>query len=155
MAAVIIDGRVRISFCTAIANIAAPTVAELNAGTSMEGYVTPDGLDISIATGAVDVSNIGSSITAERAGRRKATISLKIHHDDTSDVGWNLLPYRTSGFLAVRMGLDKTTAYASTQKIKIYPIETGEPSDEAVKPDSTWDFSVSTYSSADFNQRAV
>jgi hypothetical protein len=155
MAVVIIDGRVRVTFCTTVANIAAPTTTELNAGTALQDYMSPDGLDITIATNGVDVSNLGSSITAEKAGRRKASITLKFHHDDTSDVGWNLLPYRTNGFLVVRMGIDKATAYASTQKVKVYPMETGEPSDDAVKPDSTWDFMVSTFSSADFNQRAV
>lgn len=155
MAVVIIDGRVRVTFATAIANIAAPTVSELNAGTALEGYMTPDGLDISVATSAVDVSNLASTVSAERAGRRKPSIMLKFHHDDVSDVGWNLLPYRTNGFLAVRLGIDRATAYASTQRIKVYAIETGEPSDDPVKPDGTWDFSVQTFTPSDFNQRAV
>lgn len=155
MAVVIIDGRVKVTFCTAIANIAAPTTTELSAGTSLEGVMTPDGLDISVGTNGVDVSNLGSTFTAERAGRRKPQINLKFHHDDTSDTGWNLLPYRTAGFLVVRMGIDKTTAYASSQKVKVYPIETGEPSDDAVKPDGTWDFMVPVYTTADANQRAV
>jgi hypothetical protein len=155
MAVVIIDGRVRVTFALTIANIAAPTVAELNAGTALETSALPDGLDISVPTNGVDVSNLASTFTSERAGRRKPSITMKFHHDDTVDTAWNLLPYRTVGYLAVRMGIDRTTAYASTQKIKIYPVETGEPTDEAVKPDGTWDFMVPFFSMADANQRAV
>lgn len=155
MAPVIIDGRVRVTFATAIANIAAPTTTELNAGTSLEGFITPDGLDIGFDTGEVDVANIGSTYSSTRAGRRKATISVKFHHDSPTDTPWNLLPYRTTGYLVVRMGIDKTTAWASGDKVKVFPVEAGEPSDEAPGPDSTWDFTVPMFVTADANQRAV
>ena len=51
MAVVPIDGKVRVTWCNAIANIAAPTTTELNAGTALEGFITPDGLNIGASTG--------------------------------------------------------------------------------------------------------
>lgn len=155
MAVVIIDGRVRVTFATTVAVIAAPTTTELNAGTSLQNQITPDGLDISVGTNGVDVSNLGSKFTAERAGRRKPSITIKFHHDGASDIAWNLLPYQTNGFLVVRMGIDATTAYASGDKVKVYPVESGEPFDEPTKPDGTWDFTVPMFTTADANQRAV
>lgn len=162
MAPVIMDGRVKVSFCTSIANIALPTVTELTGGTatSLEGYITPDGLNISPTTGRVDVSNVGSTFTTERVGRRKFDIKLKIHHDGTTDVGWNLLPYRTNGFLVVRKGIDKTTAFASGQGaanngvLQVFPVEAEEPDDIDPAPDSSWDFEIGLCLTGDPNTRA-
>lgn len=161
MAVVIMDGRVKVSFCTSISNIAAPTVAELNAGTALEGYITPDGLNITPTTGKVDTSNVGSTFTTNRAGRKAFDIKLKIHHDGTSDVGWNLLPYRTNGFLVVRKGIDKSTAYATGQGgasngvLQVFPVEAAEPDDVDPQPDSTWDFEIELFLTADPQTRAV
>jgi hypothetical protein len=160
MAVVIMDGRVRVSFCTSIANIALPTTTELNAGTALEGYITPDGLVITPTTGKVDTSNVGSTFTTNRAGRKAFDIKLKIHHDGTTDVGWNLLPYRTNGYLVVRKGIDKATAYATGQGaanngvLQVFPIEAAEPDDVDPQPDSTWDFEVELYLTGDPNTRA-
>lgn len=155
MAPVIIDGRVRVSWVTTISTLAAPTVAELNAGTSLEGYLTPDGLNINSSTNGVDISNLGSSFTTMRAGRRSFDISLTFHHDGTSDVAWNLLPYRTNGYLVARYGIDKTTAWTSTQQVRAYPLETGEPPEVPPKPDGTWDFTVQCFLTGDPQTRAV
>lgn len=155
MAPVIIDGRVRASWVTAIANINAPTVAELNAGTALEGYITPDGLDISASTGGVDVSNLGSTFTTMRAGRRSFDISIKFHHDGASDVAFNLLPYRTNGYLVVRRGIDKTTAWTAAQKVEVYPLESGEPTELPPAPDGTWDFTSPFYLTSDPQTRAT
>lgn len=155
MAPVIIDGRVRATFCSAVSNIAAPTTTELNAGTALEGFITPDGLDISFDTGGVDTSNVGSTYTTMRAGRRKPSVSIKFHHDSPTDTPFNLLPYRTTGYLVVRRGVDKTTAWASGDKVEVYPIETGEANQEKPAPDSTWDFTVPVFVTADPNTRAV
>lgn len=155
MATVPIDGKVRVTFMTACASPAAPTVAELNAGTSLEGFITPDGLNITASTGTVNTSNLGSTFTTGRAGRKSFEISVAFHHDSPTDTPWNLLPYRTSGFLAVRRGIDKTTAYASTQKIENYPVETMEPSEAAPQPDGSWDFTVPMILTTDAQTRAV
>lgn len=155
MAVVILDGRVRVTFCTSISNLAAPTTAELNAGTQLEGLITPDGLTISPTTAKVDTSNLGSTFTTNRAGRKDFDIKLKFHHDGTSDVAWNLLPYRTNGVLVVRRGTDKTIAYASSDKVETYPVEAAEPDHIDPAPNSTWDFEVMLFLTADPQTRAV
>ena len=84
MAVIIMDGRVRVYWLTAVANIAAPTTTELNAGTDLTPYITPDGLNTGMTTGNVNVGNVGSTYTLMRAGRRVPTVSLTFHHDATS-----------------------------------------------------------------------
>jgi hypothetical protein len=152
MAVVIMDGRVRVYSMTACSNILLPTVAELNAGTSLTDYITPDGLDISMDTGKVDVGNVGSTFTLQRVGRRNPTVSLTFHHDATAgstDPAWNLFVYRATGFLAVRTGVDKATAWTigqgaggTTGSVQVYPYEVGEFNPIKPAPDSSWDFMV-------------
>jgi len=162
MSVVIMDGRVRVSWLTACANIAAPTVAELNAGTAIHSYITPDGLDISIDTGRVDVGNVASTFTLERVGRRKPQVKLTLHHDSPTDTPWTLLVYRAVGFLAVRLGVDATTAWTigqggggSTGQVMVIPVEAGQDNPVKPGPDTSWDFMTDLTVYLDPNFRAV
>lgn len=165
MAVVILDGRVRAYWLTACANVLLPTVAELNAGTNLTTYIRPDGLDISMDTGSVDVGNVGSTFTLERVGRRKPTVMLGCHHDASSgstDPAWNLLIYRAVGFLAVRTGIDTATAWATGQgaggttgALQIIPLEVAEFTPTKPAPDTSWDFDVPVKVYQDPGWRAV
>lgn len=140
MAVVIIDGRVAVAWCTAIANIGQPTAAESNAGTRLETLITPTGLSIRPSTAKVDVGNLASKKNASRAGRVDHDIKLTFHHDGTADIAWDLLPYGTNGFLVVRRGIARETAFAAGQKVAVYAVETGEPDETDPSPSSAWDF---------------
>lgn len=157
MGVVTMDGRTAVGFATSIATIGSPTVTELTTGsTRLETFILPDGLEITPATGKVDVSNLGSVANAARAGRIDWTIKVTFHHDGVVDTAWNLLPYRTGGFLWVRKGIDRTTAIASTQKVQVWAIEVGEPDDVDPKPDGTWDFMSDFFvTEGGYNSRAV
>ena len=152
MAVVIMDGRVRVFWLTACANVNSPTVAELNAGTNITAYIVPDGLDIGNTTGRVRNSNVGSTTSTEKIGRRKPSISLTCYHDATTgsaDPLWALMVYRNTGFLAIRRGIDTATAWATGQggggttgAVEVYPSECAQ--DVPVKPaeDTSWDFTI-------------
>jgi hypothetical protein len=165
MAVVILDGLVRVYWLTACANIALPTVAELNAGTNLGQYITPDGLDIGMTSGKVNVGNVTSDFTLQRIGRRNPTITLTLHHDATSgstDPAWNLLTYRNLGFLAVRMGVLTATAWTTGQgaggttgTLEMYPVECSEYTGNKPAPDTSWDFSVELGVYLNPNKRAV
>jgi hypothetical protein len=152
MSVVIMDGRVLVYWLTACSNILLPTTAELNAGTNLTTYIRPDGLDIGMDTGTVDVGNVGSTFTLMRVGRRKPTVQLGLHHDATSgstDPAWNLLVYRAVGFLAVRQGVPTATAWTTGQgaggttgALQVIPVEVGEFTPSKPGPDTSWDFDV-------------
>lgn len=154
MSVIIIDGRVRVVWCNSVANLTAPTAAEANGGTRLEGLITPDGLDIKMNTGSVNTSNLGSTFTTTRAGRRAPEVSLTFHHD-TVDTAWNLFQYRTTGVLLVRRGVDKNTAFATGDKVAVYPLEAGEVDEVKPAPDSNWDFMVPFFVYLDPEPRAV
>lgn len=132
MADLLSDGNVRVTFAVTIANIAAPTTAELNAGTALEGLITPDGLDIASTTAAVDTSSLNSTFTTQAAGRRSYDIKLTFKRQTPTDTALNLFPYRTVGFLVVRRTIAASSAWAASQKVESYPIQTGEAS--LIKP---------------------
>lgn len=155
MAVVPIDGMVRVSHLPACANIQAPTTTELNAGTALEGFIRPDGLDISWQNGKVDAGNLGSTQNAQQVGRRTPTIQLGVHHDSGVDTAYNLMVYRATGFLAVRRGVLKGTAWTSGDKLEVYPIQYGEPSPVKPQPDGSWDFDVDVMVTSDAATRAV
>ncbi len=155
MAVVGIDGMVRAYWLTACANIAAPTVAEGNAGTSIHGLITPDGLDITWATGSVDAGNLGSTQNSQAAGRRSPTINVTFHHDGTVDTAYTLMVYKNSGFLLLRYGVLATTAWTIGDKCEVYPVQIGQTTQTKPQPDGTWDFSVPLLVTSDANTRAV
>jgi hypothetical protein len=153
MSVVIMDGRVRVYWLTAIpANLALPTVAELNAGLDFTPFVTPDGLDISWTTGKVNVGNVGSTFGLNRVGRREPDISVTFHHDQSTgsaDLAWSTTIYRALGVLVVRTGVDKATAWTVGQgaggltgQVEVYPVEAGEGNRQKPAPDTSWDFTV-------------
>jgi hypothetical protein len=146
---------VRVTFATAVANIAAPTVAELNAGTALEGFITPDGLNIGMNTGKVNTSNLGSTYTTNFPGRREPDITLTVHHDGTTDTAYNLMVYKAVGFLVCRYGVLKTTAWTIADKVKVYPVAFGEAPEVPPAPDGTWDFTVPVFVTSEPNTRAV
>jgi hypothetical protein len=152
MSVVIMDGKVKVTWMTACANILLPTTTELNAGTELTTYIRPDGLDIGMTTGNVDVGNVASTFTLNRMGRRVPTVTIGFHHDATAastDPAWTLLVYRTLGFLAVRTGVLTATAWTSGQgaggttgALMVIPCEAGEYTPSKPAPDTSWDFDV-------------
>ncbi|NUP49011.1 MAG: hypothetical protein HOW97_17150 [Catenulispora sp.] len=121
-----VDGNLKVSFVPAIANIHAPTTTELNAGTGLETYITPTGLQIKATTASVDTSNLASTFTTQGVGRRSFAITVEMKRQSPTDTAYNLVPYRTSGYLVVRRNLTSATAWASGQNVEVYPVVTGE-----------------------------
>lgn len=128
MSDVINDGKTRVAWVTTISNIAAPTVAELNAGQDFTTRITPDGLNIPAETADVDNSSLASTFTTNRAGRRSFSPEVTFKRGDTvgDDAPWTTLTYQTTGYLVVRRVLAYTTAWAVGQKVEVYPVECGE-----------------------------
>ncbi|MFR9796634.1 hypothetical protein ACL02U_12120 [Streptomyces sp. MS06] len=128
MADVINDGKTRVYWVTSIADISAPTVAELDAGSDFTERITPDGLSIPAETADVDNSSLASTFTTMRAGRRSYSpeVTFKRGDDASTDLPWTTLTYQTQGYLVVRRILAYDTAWASSQDVEVYPVECGE-----------------------------
>ena len=129
MADIIGDGMVRCDFVPAIANKAAPTTAELNAGTALTEKITPDGLiGFEAETAEVDNSSLASTFDTKDIGRDAYSgtmLRLKRQDPIASDSVYNLLVRGLRGYIAIRRDVTYSTAWASGQLVEIYPIRCG------------------------------
>lgn len=134
------DGMMRIAFVPTIANIAAPTAAELNAGAAIDltPFLTPDGFAFSADTGNVDNTKMTSTANSNKVGRRSYTLSITyVRNTDAGGTALeSALTYRAAGFLVVRANLAYSTAFATAQKVQIYPVEVGEANPASPAPDT-------------------
>lgn len=138
IADMLLDGNLKVSWVSTIASLAAPTVAELNAGVSLESRLTPDGVNISFDTKMIDNSALDSTYDTEQVGRSKVATSLKYKAGavGTTDDVRNALVFRAVGFLVVRRGTDSTTAFAASQKVEVYPSQCGRPNPDSPAPNA-------------------
>ena len=128
LADIVVDGTVRVAFVPAIANQAAPTTAELNAGTLLQSVMTPDGLqNWQPTTAAVDNSALDSTFTTSTIGRDSFNNPvMQFKKQLTGDTVYNLLTRGTAGFVAIRRYIASGTAWTSTQPVEIYPTICGQ-----------------------------
>lgn len=149
------DGNTKVSWCPAIATLSAPTTTELNVGTSLESYITPSGLQIKASTASVDTSNVASTFTTQGVGRRSYDISVEMKRQTPVDIPYNLLPYKTSGYLVVRRTTTASTSWASGQVVEVYPVTCGEPEMAPPAPNEVAKFTSPMMVTSDPSPRAV
>lgn len=129
MADIVVDGKTRAAFVTAIANIAAPTVAELNAGILLQSTLVASGLaGFAPDTAKVDTSSLASTFNTAVNGKTsfdgtQLTFKKQIGTDTIHDT---LAIKGTAGFIVIRRSIAESTAWATSQKVSVYPVECGE-----------------------------
>ena len=157
MADSVADGRTRVAWVSAIANIAAPTTTELNAGTLLTSQLTADGLNgFQPDTAAVDNSALDSTFNTKAAGRANYdNTMLRFKKQTGVDTIYNLLTYSTSGFIVIRRDVTSTTAWATGDKVEVYPAQCGEVRNLDPEPNSVHKFEVPTMITTAPNLRAT
>lgn len=157
MADVIVDGKTRVAWATSIADIHSPTVAELDGALELTRRITPDGLGITPETATVDTSNLASTFTTSRAGRRSFTNELTFKRGDTpeDDAPHLTLKYLVRGFLVVRRVIPTDEPWAAGQEVEVYPIECGEGTQVPPAPNETAKVTIPMMVSDDPDTAAV
>lgn len=157
MADIVADGKTRVAFVPAISTIASPTTTELNAGTLLHYFITADGFTgLTPTTNTIATTSLGSKSNTSRNGRVTfEQFNLQIKKQDATDTVYNLLVRGLTGFLVVRNSIDVDTAWLSTQKLRVYPIECGEAGWVDPEPDSLERYVVPMTVTVDPNQRAA
>jgi len=121
------DGMLKIYVVATIANIAAPTTTELNAGTAITNFVTKDGLTVPSNQNYVDNASLAETFDAQVVGSFGGPVSMIGIRDNATDTFWNLVVYGTNTHLVVRRGFATATAWATSDKVEVYPIQWHEP----------------------------
>lgn len=117
-------GVARVWWLTACANVAAPTVAEINAGVDLTPHLRRDGLDTPREGNEVDASDMASLDQKQSVGSRTTgPIALEIYRDSVpgSETAYTALAEDSVGFLVVRPFGGSTVAPAAAQKVENYP----------------------------------
>lgn len=134
MADLINDGMTTVWWVPTIANISAPTAAEIAAGNDWTQRITPDGLKTDNTTADVPTSSLASVQDTNEAGRVGWTIELTFKRGtlgSADDAPYRTLTYKTYGNWVVRRGVAYGTAVASGQQVQVYPVVCGERMDIA------------------------
>jgi hypothetical protein len=123
------DENTRIWWADTVADIEAPTAAEITAATELTTTVSKDGLKIGSSNNIVKNDNISTSFSGEIPGTYGNKLSLKCFRgDSTDDTAWDTLGVRnTHGFLIVRRAKPFTTAVVVADKVEVYPAITQQP----------------------------
>lgn len=137
------DGIVRINYAPTIANIAAPTVAEVEtAGTHVTPYI--QSLSTPLDGDTVDASDLASAFNVTAAGTFGGTLSGVGHRGDTAgdDTFYTLIPRLTTGYFVIRRFGLTGTALALADVVEVWPFQviTRNPSDMARNTLQTFNF---------------
>lgn len=128
MTDVLADGNTRVAWVPTIADLAAPTVTELTAGTELQHFMTADGLvGFEAATAEVDNTSLASTFDTKDIGRASfsgTTLRLK-RQSGSTDTPRDTLVRGTSGNVVIRRGLPEGTAWTAAQEIEVYPVRCG------------------------------
>ena len=116
MARFIPDGVLEVVLATAVADMEAPTLAEVTAGTRATGFLRS--LSTPLEGSVVDISDVSSRFNKTTAGTYGGQeASMEFYRDDTqaNDTMWNLLPRGTTVYaLIARRGGSGTGGIITT-----------------------------------------
>lgn len=123
------DGNTRVLWVPAIANTAAPTVAELTAGSVVDisCYLTSDGFTPSLSEQVITDERLCSTQIFEQPGRSTDSLDV-IYIDNTNSANAatynkaaDTLTKGAAGFVVVRRGIPYENAIAAAQKVTVFP----------------------------------
>lgn len=122
------DGRERWDWVPSIANIAAPTTTELNAGIRISQWMTADGATgFAPETADAPTSSIESTFDTSVNGRRSFSgTRVRLKKQSGTDTAYTTLIPDATGYLVRRKSLLAATAYASGQPVAVFPAMCGE-----------------------------
>ncbi len=121
------DGMTKVVFALSIANIAAPTVAELNAASDWSGFIMKDGLSEPSDQNNTPVASLADTFNAQVAGSFGGALELTVQRDNQTDTVWNSVTYGLTGYVVIRSGVPVSASWAAAQKVRVYPVMWHEP----------------------------
>jgi hypothetical protein len=134
------DGKVNRVFVPKIADIHAPTLEEINAGTDLSNYVMLGGWNCEPSQDAISDQRENSTQDFETPGRKKLsgpTVEVidntNTDHED-QNAAMETLTEGVEGFWVTRRGMDTDKAFAADQIVGVYAARIGMSS--TIKPDA-------------------
>ena len=145
-------GNLRAWLVPTVSSIAAPTVAEITAGTDITSFMPRSGLSTPRSFNTTDTSSIQSLDDTAAVGTRGGDVfPLTFYRDNTgaSDTAWNTILEDTAWYLVIRDAKSSaaggsTAAVATSDKVRVYPVSVGaqQPTDPAADAEATFTASL-------------
>ena len=134
MARITPDTYSKIHIVNTIASQAAPTVAELAAGTEVTGFLTPAGLDTPEEGSDADISSIASARDFSIPATIGGDISGEFYRDDASDDAWDAIPrLQITNLVISRFGGTGTdNAIIATDTVEVWPVRVSQRSNSRI-----------------------
>lgn len=122
MARIIPNENTWLGFVPTVANLAAPTTAEITGAVDLTPYLLS--INASSQGNTVPTPNISTLFETSIAGTVQASLSADFYRDDDEDLAWVTLPRRTRGvFLVSRFGgSGANNRPASGDPVEAWPI---------------------------------
>lgn len=123
MARVIPNEQSYLAFLPAVADVSAPTVAEITAGTDLTSFLIS--LNASTQGNTVPTPNISTLFETSIPGTVQASLTADFYRDDEAagDTAWTTLPRATSGFFVVqRFGATPGVDPAAADVVEVWPV---------------------------------
>ena len=158
MADIILDGRVKVWSVPTISNIAAPTTAELNAGISLALYMPKDGVKgVMPDTGEVDNTKLNSTYGTSLPGLGELKPgSLTFFRQTGTDTVWStFVKDYVTNLVIRRQGSLETAAWASTDKVEVFPIQCGFRNEQDFAENELQKYTIPIFFYSSPNQTAV
>jgi hypothetical protein len=151
------DGKTRVAWVPSIANIAAPTTTELNAGMLLQSTLTADGFaGFRPETADVDTSSLDSTFNTMVNGRTSfSNTLLRLKKQSGTDTIFTTLVRDTAGYVVVRRSTASSTAWASSQPVEVYPALCGEVARIDPEPNSVERYEIPIKITSTPNLRAA
>ncbi len=142
------DGIVRFYFLPTVASVAAPTVANIAAGTRLTKFTA---YNLPSSEAEVDTSDVDSTYDTTAIGTSKAGPIEVTFKYDGNDAMVSLLTFRSAGFLM----RSRTGLIVATTKVEVYPVEIGRRRNESYSRNAEQKFMVNFAVTSEPNLDAV
>lgn len=128
------EGNVKAVFVPALADVDAPTVAELTGGVDISCYLMPDWDGPTATQNTGEDRRFCSRETFTRLGRNQWEISPLVYTYLPQELGtpgdpanevYEALTPNTTGYLAIAYGKDPANAFAAADVVDVFPVEAG------------------------------
>jgi len=151
------DTYTKIHIVDSIASIAAPTVAELAAGTEVTGFLTPAGLDTPEDGTDADISSIASARDFSIPATIGGDIQGEFYRDDTADSAWDATARLTITNLVISRfgGTGTDNAIIATDVVEVWPVRVSQRSNARITRGEALRFVATFALSADPDLAAV
>jgi hypothetical protein len=118
------NGKTKVAFLLSCASVAAPTVAELNAGEPLETFLL-GGIGLETSTDSADTTSLASTVDTSRAGRKSMDGESMFKDQGRGEVPFTTFADHQAGFLVVRRQVARATVWAASDKVEVYTVEAG------------------------------